>query len=323
MPTSDFTTNFKFALSTNEDFSWGNDFRSNLDSSDKNLKELQDLAANFTSMLQNHLISTDHNWRYYTKDQLSNGQLNSLYHTETELDGGILDTRYTPIANTYNKTDVYSKSEMDSLFAKKEYFVSGSLISTLDGKYFTKSQIDGGILDTYFYTKSQGDALINAQKNVELNNFTIAGVNDHIMKFQIKATGEVDLFDSRDPNAQRVVSPLESTAVNINNYATLDSTFTLKKQTVGIVNRYGYALNYFYGTRIGFPAGYSCQFSISPGKFVTPTGGFVDSVWIPVSVNEINSSFSSITRLGGSMISILGANLKSAYITSDTYLPIL
>ncbi len=57
--------------------------------------------------------------QYYTETELDAGQLNTLYYTETELDAGQLDTRY------------YTETEVNTLLAAKT--ATGTFTGTLTG----------------------------------------------------------------------------------------------------------------------------------------------------------------------------------------------
>lgn len=324
MPASDFTTYFNFALSSDDDFNWGDDFRSNLDKADSSLKEMSDLAANFSSSIGTHLISTDHHWRYYTQEEFDDdGQLDTIYYTETELDNGALDSRYPNKNITRTKADVYSKTEMDSLFYKKSDFVAGSaLVTTLDARYYTQSAINGGILDDLFYTKTEGDALLVERGNEEKAKLTGGSFDDHVVKFQIQPVGQVDLFDPDDPNASRTVSNLKASAFYVFTYATpstIDS-YPYSKRSVELVDRYGYALEEI---RPGFPAGYPCAFTYDKDSFTNTIGQSVSSIWVPASVNQLEDvdSDGDLTGdarpyFGGEMLSLVGTQLKSTYGTT-------
>jgi len=321
MPASTFTTHFNFALSTDDDFNWGDDFRNNLDKADSALKEMADLAANFSSSISTHLISTDHHWRYYTQEQLDDGQLDTIYYTETELDNGALDSRYPNKNITRTKNDVYSKTEMDSLFYKKTDFAAGSsLLTTLDSRYYTQSAINSGALDGLFYSKTTADQLLDDRGREEKAKLTGGSFDDHVVKFQIQPTGQVELFDPAEPDAVRTVSSLKASSFYVFTYAVRQSGYPYKKNSVEVVDRYGYALEKI---RPGFPAGYPCAFTYDKSQFTNTIGQSVSSVWIPASVNQLedvdsngNITGDALTHFGGTMISLEGTELKSTYGTT-------
>ena len=322
MPASVFTTYFNFALSSDEDFNWGDDFRSNLDIADSSLKEMSNMSSNFLSAISGHLTSADHDWRYYTKTELDEGALDSIYYTETELDKGALDSRYPNKNITHTKNDVYSKTEMDTKFYKKTDFVVGSsLITTLDARYYTKAAINGGSLDDLFYTKTEGDQLLEDRGREEKAKLTGGSFADHVVKFQVQPAGQVDLFDPADPDAVRTVSALKASSFYVPSYSYIQTgNYPYQKSTVELVDRYGYALEEL---RPGFPAGYPCAFTYDKAQFTNTIGQSVASVWVPASVNQLEEVDSSgdivgdaLSHFGGTMISLKGTELRPTYGTT-------
>ena len=79
--------------------------------------------------------------RYYTESELNGGQLNSLYFTEAEITGGAADGRY------------YTENELDA--------------GQLDNRYFTETELTGGALDGRYYTETEAEAKFLRQDSSE------------------------------------------------------------------------------------------------------------------------------------------------------------
>lgn len=100
-----------------------------------------------------HKNSSDHDARYFTKEQLNIGQLDSRYYPKNLLDEGKLDVRY------------FTKDELSD--------------GLLDNRYFTKAQLSNGQLDGRYYTKGQLDASMrNGDTVIKYEVFTIVSSNN-------------------------------------------------------------------------------------------------------------------------------------------------
>jgi hypothetical protein len=131
-----------------------------------------DTEAELLAVLNEHYSSVihDHDALYYTKAELDNGQLDSRYYSEaeidtrfgnyydkTELDSGQLDTRYyteSEIDSTFSA--YYSKAQLDNGQLDSRYYMEAEVDTKLGG-YYTKSQLDAGQLDSRYYSEGEAD----------------------------------------------------------------------------------------------------------------------------------------------------------------------
>lgn len=121
-----------------------------------------------------------HNTLYYTKAELSSGQLNNLYYTEDELDNGALDGRY------------YTQTELNN--------------GQLDNRYYTESEVDSRIktesltIGTADYvTPKDLTSGFKSYNGIILGNDTSDGINNplpsEIGKLRFRTYGFVEYLE--------------------------------------------------------------------------------------------------------------------------------
>lgn len=154
------TTNFSFIKPENGNTEWGDAIRGDFVEIDNQLIVAKQGSNTAASTLAFHRTSGNHNDRYYTKDQLDTGVLDTLYYTKSELDAGSLDSRYYTKTEIYSRSEVYSKTEALALFETIE-----QALAFLSNRYYRKSVIADPLNNRYYSKAAVADNNITSYKN--------------------------------------------------------------------------------------------------------------------------------------------------------------
>ena len=135
------------------------------------------------------ISSLDLDTRFYTENELDNGQLDDRYYTETELNSGTLDFRY------------YTEVELNAGALDSRYYTESELnLGQLDNRYYTETELNNGALDGRYYTETESGALfVNVSGDTMTGDLTVSANVD------ITGTLTAGVID-RDPNITVVLS---------------------------------------------------------------------------------------------------------------------
>lgn len=193
------TSSITNLTSVKADVTFVNNLISNLAGSGRTNETIR---QNFLN-LNNHKSSADHDGRYYTKIQLDNGQLDARYYIKSEINTNV--SNLTSLIST-NATNLNNhKSSTDH-----------------DGRYYTKTELQSGSLDTRYYTKNDMIPIIN---DVNFAKSTATSANNKSDFAVARANTAMHLVDGMEDAIRQYdiyVTERISELANLLGYAMLD-----------------------------------------------------------------------------------------------------
>jgi len=172
---------------------------------------LNTLITNLTTALATHKESDDHDERYFTEAELTNGVLDGRYFTETELNNGVLDNRY------------FTETELTNGVLDTRYVTNGQVIldnMNIVGEVFTVTNADNGD-NTFTYTDKDANVIIGTKTatgqifTLQLSDYSLgvnhikAWVNDTLQRSAI--SGGLVEIDSTHVEVATVTTGAEIT----------------------------------------------------------------------------------------------------------------
>ena len=109
------------------------------------------------------------------------GQLNNLYYTETELDGGQLDNRY------------FTETELNN--------------GALDNRYFTEAELNNGQLDTRYFRQDSSETITSGATWSGSDNYiaTTAAIDARIVDLVDDVGGFVPIANEQVSRLQTLM----------------------------------------------------------------------------------------------------------------------